>query len=853
MVKYDIPTLLDLRQDARIDLTRFSDQAFGNNLLRQRQASTSVLSEQPVNRSRNASNYSRQSERTLSIIEPAVLRPSRQPSDPPQGVRAQTDAGFARFLKEHTSPKHQRVTAGGRIVPMEPSSPTPKPKELVPSKDVKMDDEIMSKVASKNENKSKLENRQLQPTDANASINMPKAASQLAGSHVNQPLIMHPSGTLDQQFSGCGQIPNLLSAAATTGIFSQPNLPWSLDNQQLPQLGLQVPDITLSAASDYGMYNFGADPYTWLPNMYQALNTQGPIAPSMPTVQPYPTVTTSSDFSTGSNTSSGGAASIFSQFPTGYESVYPSLGLQWQQYTGGQVPLLTPPVVPSPLQTPTYQKSLEDAAKEHESLTGQLSRIDRYMAIHSWDLDQQSKNLLVEQRMSLVRELDAVRIYREHLEWASGRFGTSASLRHNVMNPATAPANMYAANSLAGSQTLLGPGLCAASSSCTAPTFPMFPLMNALSQPLTMSEPMNAAAAPFHATVDTHPYENNTFQAEACASRTSFREAGLKPPRAVGTCAEPLRSDKEVQTLSEAKPISRDKPVAGWKTPTKDGPPELRKVYDQIEEAVRRGEPLGGLLKDLSAATSQLVKERVSEKEERYGSLRSPSSKPGKPHAKAHTGSEAYALKGISDRHEAYAPFARPSRKLWKSGNDLRRPIHGKNRPFGVEDEDDVKSTSSYLSTTDSWATIHEGDRCLDKLAPEGKGKGVCRDVLPERRPRDPFERPTVSAEALRSTIRRTGAQNLSVTGELAAYKPRSSATLMGSNNSGRQTSVEEMRQPYPQLLTQYFNKDRGLAFQKTAALAVSQNVNAHGFLPPFEGVGNAPQSRRKAKECAEP
>ncbi|CAI7580455.1 unnamed protein product [Penicillium pancosmium] len=28
------------------------------------------------------------------------------------------DAGFARFLKEHSSPKHQRVTAGGRIVPM---------------------------------------------------------------------------------------------------------------------------------------------------------------------------------------------------------------------------------------------------------------------------------------------------------------------------------------------------------------------------------------------------------------------------------------------------------------------------------------------------------------------------------------------------------------------------------------------------------------------------------------------------------------------------------------------------------------------------------------------------------------
>lgn len=35
--------------------------------------------------------------------------------------KAATDAGFARFLKEHCSPKHQRVTAGGRIVPMDTS------------------------------------------------------------------------------------------------------------------------------------------------------------------------------------------------------------------------------------------------------------------------------------------------------------------------------------------------------------------------------------------------------------------------------------------------------------------------------------------------------------------------------------------------------------------------------------------------------------------------------------------------------------------------------------------------------------------------------------------------------------
>ncbi|PYH91793.1 hypothetical protein BO71DRAFT_384943 [Aspergillus ellipticus CBS 707.79] len=854
MVKYDIPTLLDLRHNARIDLTRFSDQAFGNNLLRQRKASTSVLSEQPVNRSRNASNYSRQSERTLSILDPALLHPSRQPSDPPQGVRAQTDAGFARFLKEHTSPKHQRVTAGGRIVPMEPVSPTPKPKDLVQSKNAKAGDDMMAKTAPGNENRSKPENRHLQPTDANASVKISKVTSQLAGSHANQPIIMHPGGTVDQQFSACGQTPNLLSAAATTGMFAQPSFPWSLDNQQLPQLGLQAPDINLSATSDYGMYNFGVDPYAWLPNMYQALTTQGPLTSPLPTAQPYPTVTTSSDTSTGSNTSSGGTTSIISQFPPGYDSVYPSLGLQWHQYAGGQVPVLTQPTVPSTLQAPAYQKSLEDAAKEHESLTGQLSRIDRYMAIHSWDLDPHSKKLLVEQRMGLVRELDTVRIYREHLEWASGRLNTNALLRQNVPNVATAPASMYTANILTGSQTLLGPGICAPSSNCAVPSFPMMPLANALTQPLAMSEPMNAAAAPFHSTADIHPYESNSVQADVRKSRSSLRENELlKPPRMMEKRVEPLRSDKEVQTSGEVRAKARDKPASGWKPPTRTGAPELRKVYDQIEDAVRRGDPLDGLLKELSAATSQLVQERMKEKEQSYGSLRSPLHTPRKHQAKAHLGSEACAVKGISDRHEAYAPFARPSRKLWKSGNDLRRPINGRKGLFTAEEDDDGKSTSSYLSTTDSWANIHEGDRYLDRQLPGDKGKGVCRDVLPERRPRDPFERPIASTEALRSTNRRSGDESSGAIGEHAIYKPRSPATLVSPNSSGRQTSVEDMRQPYPQLLTQYFNKDRGLAFQKAAALAVSQNVNAHGFLPPFEGVGNVPQPRRKAKECVEP
>ncbi|OAL28825.1 hypothetical protein AYO22_02690 [Fonsecaea multimorphosa] len=54
-----------------------------------------------------------------------VNAPERQPTVPPSESRAQQDEGFARFLKKHSSPTHQRVTAGGRIVPMEQRSRPP--------------------------------------------------------------------------------------------------------------------------------------------------------------------------------------------------------------------------------------------------------------------------------------------------------------------------------------------------------------------------------------------------------------------------------------------------------------------------------------------------------------------------------------------------------------------------------------------------------------------------------------------------------------------------------------------------------------------------------------------------------
>ena len=65
-----------------------------------------------------------------------MKNPERQPANAPSEPRAQKDEGFAKFLKKHSSPTHQRVTTGGRIVPMEqqPRSPLfslPTPGQIV--------------------------------------------------------------------------------------------------------------------------------------------------------------------------------------------------------------------------------------------------------------------------------------------------------------------------------------------------------------------------------------------------------------------------------------------------------------------------------------------------------------------------------------------------------------------------------------------------------------------------------------------------------------------------------------------------------------------------------------------------
>lgn len=155
----------------------------------------------------------------------------------------------------------------------------------------------------------------------------------------------------------------------------------------------------------------------------------------------------------------------FNSYQPSYVASPPTVSSQWAQLAQipplpqvpqlHQLPQASPAIrnqaptpnqqfAPSYFQDAIYQKSLEDATKQYDALSAQLSQIDRFTAMHSWVIEPETKKLLVEQRKSLVRELDTVRLYREHLQVLFGKTqmnGTLRSQQEPITIPVTPPQN----------------------------------------------------------------------------------------------------------------------------------------------------------------------------------------------------------------------------------------------------------------------------------------------------------------------------------------------------------------------------------------------------------------------------
>ncbi|MCJ1268491.1 hypothetical protein MMC22_008379 [Lobaria immixta] len=132
---YGIPTLLRLGEAIAMKHMelRIHPGALTEHIFKDKNQKAYPKSQEKI-RHRGLSDHSTLSHRTRRSEEEAIFsgrewintqKPYREPQNPPKEPFAQQHEGFKRFLKQVASPPHNRVTAGGRIVPAGPSFPPP--------------------------------------------------------------------------------------------------------------------------------------------------------------------------------------------------------------------------------------------------------------------------------------------------------------------------------------------------------------------------------------------------------------------------------------------------------------------------------------------------------------------------------------------------------------------------------------------------------------------------------------------------------------------------------------------------------------------------------------------------------
>lgn len=322
------------------------------------------------------------------------------------------DPGFAQFLKQHSSPKHHRVTAGGRIVPMGSKAPPPEWKLAAlkaAAEDYKFGNErrepsMASRMTFESESSMDTRaTRQCIPGDhayhaqestyasqqsdlpagvgsnvqdaqnilqtaTLANLQQQLAYSMLLQNNVaNLQALAMASGVSDTytSFSGLGGLSgtalandNYVQAAQSVfgGQHTLPAMGHSAGSSMLPQLGPNMQTLLQSISGDS------------IPQTYH-----------------------------GGSFATNGQASLRS-----FNSRVPSVP---STLAAG-----------SEISSTFIERSMQAAEQDIESLTSQLSNLDRYLAMHTYDIDSNTKQAMVMQRVGLVTSLNRAREEKDEIE-----------------------------------------------------------------------------------------------------------------------------------------------------------------------------------------------------------------------------------------------------------------------------------------------------------------------------------------------------------------------------------------------------------------------------------------------------
>ncbi|EQL31454.1 hypothetical protein, variant [Blastomyces dermatitidis ATCC 26199] len=593
--RYEIRTLLDIgrRLGARSDSSAYSTKTIDVATLRHRRedSGSRVLTEKPVNRHRISSSFSMSNEDGLLLTQSNnVQYPRRQPLNAPQGTLAQSDAGFARFLKEHASPKHHRVTAGGRIVPMNlASSPAPEFKLPVKSSEQVeirkpnnnyLQNQPLKTCADFNQEKEDIQHPSLRcEPDSNKPVGfnflVPRAISGSDSGDTRQP---HHT------------VPNS-STRTASGQQTQRQVNEPLNSH--PVRGETVRQITsesTSVSSAYSVPNGGADQAGWVPNNpqpYHASSSSGQMFPMAYTTQ---------------------HGAVFGMYPVDQSGLmisappqlFPVSPIPINQAMIQNAQVSNQVMSSAGLSEPLNHKSLEKATQEYDKLTDQLANLDRYLAIHSWDIDPAAKKILIDQRVELVVKLDAARSTKEQIEAAiqfltSRPMGEEQSLGHQQfsneicgLSPWPSNIGQYTNNVFLGGMNPIG---------CLIPGMGL-PMADSFDNAF-----LEQARLPFTFPGPVTGFEGcQPLNGDNHGNSTVYEWAGNNDLMAGNNYT--ISSDEQLNIIQPSETGSMFESTN--ETITECAPPEIARVYHDIEIAASRGEPLGPLIEELAIVARKL-------------------------------------------------------------------------------------------------------------------------------------------------------------------------------------------------------------------------------------------------------
>ncbi|EED23061.1 conserved hypothetical protein [Talaromyces stipitatus ATCC 10500] len=423
MSRYSITELMALQDTASIDIGQFTIYALENNLLRrQKSQKTGSTTEHEPN-----SSGSRRADRSTTTTgsDGSFQKLSSRPHSETHDKDSDDSSGFVNFLKRHTSPKHQRVTPGGKVVQIDGKVPAPefKPPAMKKSEDcppktgrnttkpVTSLKASMEKKTGQNSGESSNSNSVRFDTSAEHEkpVRGSAAIRTATGSEEFNPQVggFYPTFQSLQQL----QVPLMAS-----NIYQQQQpVSWSQGFGPIFQV-MQTGQDALPMAGGYLNYQpfLLPDPGAWYQAVPQSFINQGTFLQGLSQQQTAPLLAT--------------------LLPTvgNQGTIVPTISLPDPQMTApATYTLLGPNTLTSQLAPaatpysgplPTYvadqnaHRSLQDSVKEYQNLSTQLANLDRYMAIHVFEMDAETKQSLVEQRRNLVKDLDMARRYKEHLE-----------------------------------------------------------------------------------------------------------------------------------------------------------------------------------------------------------------------------------------------------------------------------------------------------------------------------------------------------------------------------------------------------------------------------------------------------